>query len=146
MKFWWKYSTTDMNARQLCMKIPKKGNKIIEPFITSSYLWHVNTSNCAYWIDIHSVKVWRNYILPNSNAVNSFDIIFRHRSRSTFLPCPNKESRRSKIGPVWAVDALQMTDWQMTTGDRQNSEITDRQTFLRTSEVAKIVEICFYLN
>ena len=40
-----------------------KFNKIKEPSITCSYIWHVNISRCVYWSDIHFVKVLWRYVL-----------------------------------------------------------------------------------
>ena len=37
-----------MNARQLCMKIPKKRTKIKGNFIPYGYIWHNNTSEYVY--------------------------------------------------------------------------------------------------
>ena len=56
-----------------------QNRKIIkEPSITCRYIWHVNISKCTYLLDIHSVKVWWSYVLPNSNAVEIFNVFFRH--------------------------------------------------------------------
>ena len=74
VKVWWRYNTSDMNARQLCMKIPKKRNKIKGRSITCGHIWHVNTSKCVYWLDTHYVNVWWSYMLPNTNAIHFYDI------------------------------------------------------------------------
>ena len=66
-------------------KKPKERNKIQEAY---SYIWLIDTSKYAYWLDTRSVEVWWSYVLPNSNAVNFCDIIFRHRAM--FLTWPNK--------------------------------------------------------
>ena len=54
--------------------IPKKRNKIKDRSIICSYIWYVNKSKYAYWLDTHSVKVWWRYVLPNTNAVHFCDI------------------------------------------------------------------------
>ena len=46
-----------MNDRQLCMKIPKKDNRIEGPSITCRYIWHINTLKYVYRLDTHSEKV-----------------------------------------------------------------------------------------
>ena len=51
-----------------------KGTMSSEPSITCSYIWHMETSKCAYWLDTHSVKDWWRYVLPNANAVHFCDI------------------------------------------------------------------------
>ena len=58
-------------------KIPKKRNWIGKSSITCSHIWLVDIPKCVY---IHSLKVWWSYVLPNTNAVNFYDIIFRHRA------------------------------------------------------------------
>ena len=62
---------------QFCMKLPKKRNKIKERTITCSYIWYIYISNCVYWLDTHSEKVWWRDVLPNTNAVYLCDIFFR---------------------------------------------------------------------
>ena len=42
--------------------------------ITRSYMLYINTLKCEYWLDTHSVKVWRRYVLPNTNAAHFCDI------------------------------------------------------------------------
>ena len=80
MKVWWKYNNLGMNDHQLCMKMPKKCNKIKGRSVVCSHIWHVNNSKYVYWLDTHSMKVWWRYVLPNTNAFNFCDIIFRHRA------------------------------------------------------------------
>ena len=80
------------------MKITKKSNKIIGPSITCSYIWHIDTSKCAYWLDTYSVKVWRSYVLPNTNADHLCDIFFRYRAM--FATCSNKEFKNQIAGHV----------------------------------------------
>ena len=72
----------------------QKCKKIKGFSITWCFIWLINISKCAYWLDTHSVNVWWSYVLLNSNAVHFCDIFFRHRS-SMFLPCPNKESGKN---------------------------------------------------
>ena len=78
------------------MKIIKKRYKIKGCSITCSYIWHViNMSKCVYLLDIHFVVVWWKYVLPNTNAIYFYDIIFRHRA---VLPtCPKNQTRKLKI-------------------------------------------------
>ena len=97
VKVWWKYNNSNMNARQLCIKIPKKSNKIKGRSMTSRHIQHIDTSKYVHWLDTHTVKVWWSYVLPNSNAIHFCDIFIRHRTM--FLTCPNKECRESKIRP-----------------------------------------------
>ena len=98
LNVWWRYNNSDMNCRQLCMKILKKRNKIKGPFITCSYIWHINTSKCVHWLDTHSVKVWWRYVLPNRNAVHFCDIIFK-QSR-VFPSCNKKKCVGNQIRPL----------------------------------------------
>ena len=58
------------------MKMPKKRNKVKKRSITYRHVWYVNISNCVYWLDIHSVKVWWRYVSPNANDVLFYDITF----------------------------------------------------------------------
>ena len=44
------------------MKKPRKRNKWKGVAITCCYIWHVNTSKCAYKIFTYSVKVWWRYV------------------------------------------------------------------------------------
>ena len=83
VKVWWKYNNSDMKK---CMKIPNKCNNIKGRSITCSYIWHVYTSKCVFQLHTHSVKVWWQYVLPNSNATHFCDVFFRHRVRVANLP------------------------------------------------------------
>ena len=76
--------------------IPKKRNKINEHSITCSYICHINTSKCAYWLDTHSVKVWWRYVLANTNAVHFCDNFFRHRAM--FSTCPISLKNPATLG------------------------------------------------
>ena len=57
-------------------KYPKKCNKIKEPSITYSYIWHINISKFVYWLDIHSVKVWWSYMCCQTQMPLIFVIFF----------------------------------------------------------------------
>ena len=59
-----------MDDRQLCMKNLKKSKKIKGRFKTCSFIWHINTLECVYLLDI----------LQNTNTVHFCDTIFRHRT------------------------------------------------------------------
>ena len=48
VKFWRRYNNSDMNDRQLCMKIPKKHNIIKGRSITCSHMWYIDTPKCVY--------------------------------------------------------------------------------------------------
>ena len=74
VKIWWRYNTSDMNARHLCLKVPKECNKIKEPSINCSYIWHIDTLKYVYWLDTHSVKVWCSYVLSNTNPIHFCNI------------------------------------------------------------------------
>ena len=57
-------NTSDMN--ELCIKIPKKCNKFKGPSITYSYIWHIDTAKCEFFLIRHtfcerSVKLQRLY-------------------------------------------------------------------------------------
>ena len=58
MKVWLGQNTSDMNARQLCIKIPKKRIKIKRLSINCSYIWHVDIAKYVYQLEIQSEKVW----------------------------------------------------------------------------------------
>ena len=87
MKVWWRYNNSGINGRQLCTK--NKCNETNGLSIICSYIWHIN-----------SLKVWRRYVVPNTNAVHSCDIFFRHRAM--FLTWSHKESQKLKILPRFA--------------------------------------------
>ena len=112
MKVCWRYNTLDMNAGQLCIKIPKKRNEIKWPSIACSHICHADISKCVYQLDTYLVNFWWKYVLPNTKAAYFCDIIFSHRAM--FSTSTNKESRESNIRPT--------TD--------NIYKITDRQTFL----------------
>ena len=78
VKDWWRYNTSDMNARQLCMKIPKNCNNIKGLSITWRHTWHVDISKC--------VLIWHTFceslvkICANKHKCCSFfDIFFRKK-------------------------------------------------------------------
>ena len=96
-KVWWRCNTSDINARQLCMKIHKNRNTIKEHSIACSHIWHVNISKYVYQLDTHSEKVWWSYVLPNINATHFCDIIFGHRA--VFPSCNKKQYWKLKIRP-----------------------------------------------
>ena len=50
-------------------KIPKK-NRIKGCSITCSHIWHIDVSECVYWLEAHSEKVWWRYGLPKANDVH----------------------------------------------------------------------------
>ena len=77
------------------MKIPKKRNKIKWRSITKSHIWHIYISKYVYWLNIHSVKVWWRYVLPNTNAVLFCDIFFRFMAM--FSSSPNKKTQKSSL-------------------------------------------------
>ena len=61
-----------------CPKIAIK-SRVSIPWLTCSYIWHINTSiKCAFWLDKYSMKVWWQYVLPNTKAVHFCAIFFRH--------------------------------------------------------------------
>ena len=76
---------SDMNGRQLSMKIPKKWNKTKRRSITCTYIWHIDISKSVYQLNTHSVKVWWSYVLPNTNAVHFCDIeqCFHHTTKNS---------------------------------------------------------------
>ena len=92
VKVWWRSNTSDMNSRQLCTKIPKKRNKIKKRSITGGHIWHIYISKCVYWSDIHSVKVWWRYVLPNKNTVHFCDLFLRHRAQKQGLSGSHKHN------------------------------------------------------
>ena len=78
MKVWWRKNTSNMNARQLYIKIHKKRNKIMGRFITCSHMWHINISVYVRWLDTYSLKVWWSYVLLNTNAFHFSVIAFNN--------------------------------------------------------------------
>ena len=48
----------------------KKLNKIKEPSMNCSYIWHIDTSKSANWLDTHSMTVWWRYVFTEQ-AVNA---------------------------------------------------------------------------
>ena len=48
------------------MRIPKNRNKIKQRSITCCHIWHIDISKYAYRLDTYFVKVWWNYVLPNT--------------------------------------------------------------------------------
>ena len=76
------------------MKILKKRNKMKGCSITCSHIWQIDTSKYVYWLDIYSVKIWWNYVLPYTNVVNFCDIFSDtgqcfHRATKTVLEIKN---------------------------------------------------------
>ena len=81
----------------MCENTQKNEIKPKRPSITCSCIWYI----CAIWFDTYFVKVWYRYVLPNTNAVQFCDVIFRHRAM--FSTCPNKETRKSKNRPRYDI-------------------------------------------
>ena len=76
LKVWWRHNNSDINSRQLSMKIPKKRNKIKRRSITYSHTWHIDTSKYVYWLDTHFVTVCWRYLFPNPNTIIFCDNFF----------------------------------------------------------------------
>ena len=70
------------------MNIPKKHNKISGLSVTS------DKSKCAYWLNIHSVKVGADICYQTQMSL--IFVTFFSRNRAIFSTCPNKESSNKK--------------------------------------------------
>ena len=77
------------------MKMPKKRNKIKWLYITCSHIWHVDISKYVYWLNIHSVKVWWRYVLPNANVAHICDIIFADLPKKMVSKIKDTSRRKS---------------------------------------------------
>ena len=101
------------------VKVWCRCNKIRGRSITCSYIEHVNTSKCMYKLDTHSV--WWRYMLSNTHAGHLCDIFF-----SDIGQCyPPTQKKAGHVNTLSGIGC-----WQATDCNRQNSKITDRQTFL----------------
>ena len=83
-----KINTSDMNNRQVCMKILKERNKIKRYSINYIHIWHVDISKCLYWLDICSMKVWWRYVFK----CRSFCDVFQSSRKKIVLEIKNMSS------------------------------------------------------
>ena len=82
-----------MNARQLCMKMPKKRIKIKGPSVTCSHTCkyqYIEMCVFNYLLNAYSVKFWLIYLLPNINAVHFY---FFSYIGQCFHPATKKDSK-----------------------------------------------------
>ena len=68
----------------------QKRNKIKRRSITCSHICYISISKHAYWLDIHSLKVWWRYVLPNTNVVH-FGLLFSNPMFLLFLQLLEKK-------------------------------------------------------
>ena len=115
-------------------KCPKNETKSKGYSTACSYIWHVNTSKSVYWLDIHSVKMLLNFVIP----------LLRHMA---VLPtCPEKQSRKSvsydnipNFGWIFQTSTYAGVGWSEDTDDDDRQQTTDRIPELLTDRT------CLYM-
>ena len=111
--------------------------------VTCSYIWHVNKSECTYWLDTHTVKVCWRYLLPNTNVVNFCYVVFRH-----CVDLAKKSAKNQKSGLAvysihsWFLQKIKkkywnfLYNWHMELGDLKR--ISQRVKYWQMLQYLKI--------